>query len=193
MGKVDTTRERILAAALNQISVEGLAGVSIGALAQSVGLSKSGLYAHFGSRAGLHEAIVDATLARFAQHIWAPFADDEPGEKRLKSIIEKWLEWTGGEVFSGGCPITIVAAELGPADGAALEKLRLAQQRWLRQIAREFAAVGDRAAVAAKDEQAAFELYGLVMGYGFQKRVLADAASRAKFDKAVRRLISSAS
>lgn len=189
MSKPDLTRERILDAVLNQVSLRGIAGLSIADLAGAAGVSKSGFYANFGSRNGLYESVVGAIVERFVREVWSPHAEDDPGVERLLAVVARWRRWVEGDVLPGGCPISVVAAELVGEGGPASDHLKTAQRKWIRLLAREFAATGGRLNIQREDEQAAFELYGLMMGYAFQKRFLSDIEAGMKFDVALNLLL----
>lgn len=187
----DLTREKIINAALSRVSLDGLSNLSLSALADAVGMSKSGVYAHFGSKSGLELTVVEAIVQRFTATVWKPHEDKEPGLQRLRAIVGDWLRWVEGSVLPGGCPITTVAAELDDRPGQARDALATAEQRWVRVLAREFAALRGSVRITASDEQAAFELHNQVVGYGFFARFLRDEAAKVRFESAFDRLIRS--
>jgi len=188
----EDTRTRIIEAALVQVSLGGLNGLSLSGLAEAAGMSKSGLYAHFGSREGLELALVQAIVDRFRRDVWAAHEDEEPGEERLRGIVADWMKWVGGSALPGGCPITPVAAELDDSPGPARDLLVVAEKRWVKQIAREFAALRGSVRIAAADEQAAFELHNAIVGYGYFARFLGDADAAARFEVVFERLVAGA-
>jgi AcrR family transcriptional regulator len=107
----NATRESILQAAADLASVEGLEGLTIGRLATELKMSKSGLFAHFGSKEELQLATVDAARRRFVEHVVRPSRDLPRGRGRLEALLEDWLRYFRAEVFPGGCFFCNVQAE----------------------------------------------------------------------------------
>src|SRR3712207_3407465 len=105
------TRESILQAAADLASVEGLEGLTIGRLASELGMSKSGLFAHFGSKEELQLATHDAAQRRFVDAVVAPSRGLPRGRARLERVLTDWLSYFRGEVFHGGCFFKTVLAE----------------------------------------------------------------------------------
>ena len=188
----DSTRQRILDAAVRQASLYGLSALSLGDLARAAGMSKSGLYAHFGSREAVESAVVDAIIQEFRTRVWAPHEASDPGSQRLRSIVADWKRWVDGSTFAGGCPIVAVAADLGDRPGEARERLAHAERGWLRTLAREFAAVRDSVRIVSLDERLAMELHNNVTGYGYMARFLDVPKASATLDGIVDRLIDEA-
>ena len=105
------TRESILETAVQLTSVEGLDGITIGRLATELGMSKSGLFAHFGSKEELQLATIDAAREIFVDTVIAPVRDAERGLPRLEALMENWLSYMRREVFRGGCFFDAVRSE----------------------------------------------------------------------------------
>jgi AcrR family transcriptional regulator len=97
------TRESILEAAVDLASVEGLDGLTIGRLANELGMSKSGLFAHFGSKEELQLAAIDTARDIYVREVIAPAREAERGLPRLVSLMDHWLDYLRNEVFKGGC------------------------------------------------------------------------------------------
>jgi len=97
------TRESILDTAVQLATVEGLDGITIGRLASELGMSKSGLFAHFGSKEDLQLATIDKAREIFVETIIAPARQAERGLPRLEALMDNWLEYMRREVFKGGC------------------------------------------------------------------------------------------
>jgi AcrR family transcriptional regulator len=97
------TRESILDAAVDLASVEGLDGLTIGRLASALGMSKSGLFAHFGSKEELQLATIEAASEIYIREVIAPARDAERGLPRLVALMDHWLDYLRREVFKGGC------------------------------------------------------------------------------------------
>jgi AcrR family transcriptional regulator len=105
------TRESILQAAVQLATVEGLDGVTIGRLATELGMSKSGLFAHFGSKEELQLATIDTAREIFVETVIAPAREAERGLPRLEALMENWLGYMRREVFRGGCFFDAVRGE----------------------------------------------------------------------------------
>src|SRR3954447_10358898 len=99
----DETRRTVLRRAVDLASVEGLDGVTIGRLAQELSISKSGLFAHFGSKEELQLATIRAARAIFARAVVEPAMAQQAGIVRLRALIEGWLDYSSGREFPGGC------------------------------------------------------------------------------------------
>src|SRR5215210_5337585 len=97
------TRESILQVAADLASVEGLEGLTIGRLATELGLSKSGLFAHFGSKEDLQLATIDAARRRFVEHVVKPSRQLPRGRTRVEALMHDWLGYYRAQVFAGGC------------------------------------------------------------------------------------------
>jgi AcrR family transcriptional regulator len=105
------TRESILETAVQLASVEGLDGITIGRLATELGMSKSGLFAHFGSKEELQLATIDTAREIFVETIITPARQAERGLPRLEALMENWLGYMRREVFKGGCFFDAVRGE----------------------------------------------------------------------------------
>ncbi|HYG79697.1 MAG TPA: TetR/AcrR family transcriptional regulator, partial [Pyrinomonadaceae bacterium] len=114
----ERTRQAILEAAVHIASEEGLEGLTIGRLASELSMSKSGLFAHFGSKEELQLATVEAARAVFVREVVGPAFAAEKGLARLWKLCEVWLGYVEGEVFRGGCFFTAAAAEFDGRPGA---------------------------------------------------------------------------
>ena len=117
----DRTRRAILTAAVNVASVEGLEGLSIGRLATELEMSKSGLFAHFGSKEELQISTVRAAAAIFAHRVVAPAQERfEPGIARLHGMLDRWLDYMEHGIFAGGCFFAAATSRDGrpPGPGA---------------------------------------------------------------------------
>src|SRR5688572_21554957 len=104
-----TTREAIIDKAYELALFTGLEGLSIGPLAQAVGMSKSGVFAHFGSREDLQLAVLDEAANRFGRQVLVAALPRQRGLPRLRAIMQNWFEW--GRRESGGCVLVGSVAE----------------------------------------------------------------------------------
>jgi AcrR family transcriptional regulator len=174
MSKGERTREAILGHALDLASVVGLEGLSIGALASHSGLSKSGLFAHFGSKEALQLATLKAASNTFVAEVMAPARAKPQGVERLRAIFENWLAWT--ERHDGGCLFVTAAVELDDRSGPARDYLVGMQRSWLSALARQATHAARQGELRADldGEQFAFEMYGIYLGYHNARRLQRD-------------------
>src|SRR5215208_7625956 len=118
----DRTRRAILTAAVNVASVEGLGGLSIGRLATELQMSKSGLFAHFGSKEELQISTVRAAAAIFLQQVVRPAEERfEPGIARLQAALDNWLDYMERGTFAGGCFFSAAKVEMDGRPGPVRE------------------------------------------------------------------------
>jgi AcrR family transcriptional regulator len=131
------TRESILDSAVDLASVEGLDGLTIGLLASELGMSKSGLFAHFGSKEELQLATIDAARDIFVREVIAPARDAERGLPRLVALMEHWIAYMRREVFKGGCFFDAVRNEYGSRDpGPVRDAIVQDFRSWLEIVTR---------------------------------------------------------
>ena len=126
----ERSRQTILRAAANLATVEGLEGLSIGNLAAHIGMSKSGLYAHFGSKEELQLATVDTAGKILAAEVVEPTETIADPLERLQALLDRFLGYVERGVFQGGCFFASAEAEFGNRPGAVRDKIRAAQQEW---------------------------------------------------------------
>lgn len=194
MRKGEVTRLEILEAALPLASRVGLTGLSIGALAEALGMSKSGLFAHFRSKEGLGLAVVDHAAARFVERVVRPTVRAPRGIARIRALLDNWLGWFDGEMHQSGCFFAAAAIELDDRPGSLRERV-LGQQRDFV----EFVATVVRTAVSERElsadldvDQFVQDLFGIVLGAHHYERFLGDRAARLRARKALERLIARA-
>jgi AcrR family transcriptional regulator len=157
----DATRRLVLRRAVDVASVDGLAGLSLGRLATELELSKSGVFALFGSKEELQLATIEAALDIFRSHVVTPARAVAPGLPRLRAVCEKWLDYSETRVFPGGCFFFNVGAEFDARPGRVHDAVAAASgsfAAFLREIAAEAVALGH---VDADAEVLAFELHAL--------------------------------
>ena len=116
MSKGDDTRRAILAEALDLTSEVGLEGLTIGVLAKLVGMSKSGLYAHFASKEELQVAVLEAAAGLFREQVFEPAKRQPRGLPRIQALFDRWLDWSA-TVLSGGCPFIAASTEFDDRPG----------------------------------------------------------------------------
>src|SRR5215211_3621876 len=119
----ERTRHAILQAAAGLATTDGLEGLSIGRLAEHLGMSKSGLYAHFGSKEELQLATVDTATAIFNAEVVEPAEGECTSRRRIEALCERFLSHVERRVFPGGCFFAAVAAELDTQPGRVRERV----------------------------------------------------------------------
>ena len=156
----DRTRRAILARAVDIASAEGLEGLSLGRLATDLGVSKSGLFAHFGSKQELQLETIDAASEIFEEHVWVPVADSEPGLVRLVALMSSWLEYFHDPPFSGGCFFSNAHHEFDSRSGPVHDRIAEQKQRWMDAIVAHVKSAQKRGQLRREiePEQLAFEL-----------------------------------
>jgi AcrR family transcriptional regulator len=156
----ERSRNAILREAAQLATVEGLDGLSISRLAEAVGMSKSGLFAHFGSKEELQLATIETATALFTEEVIEPASVASTGLERLRQFAEGFLRHVEADVFPGGCFFASVAAEMDTHPGPVRDLAVQVVDEWHRRLV---TAVRDAQAEGAIDpsevpEQLAFEL-----------------------------------
>jgi AcrR family transcriptional regulator len=171
------TRAAILARAVDIASTEGLEGLTIGRLAAELQMSKSGLFAHFGSKQELQLATVHEAARRFFDAVVAPAQATPEGAGRLRDYCLRYVEYLGSDVYEGGCFWSAVTGEVDDRPGPVRDAVRDLLATWLAELARNAALAGAR-----EPEQLVFEIYALVSGANACLRLLGepDALRRAR-------------
>lgn len=175
-GKGAETRAAILGRAVDLASAEGLEGLTIGRLAADLGMSKSGLFAHFGAKQELQLATVEAAARRFRTAVIDPALDAPDGARRLRAMADSYLAHLDGGAYSGGCFWAATSAEYDDRPGPVRDAIAGALDGWLAELERQA-----RIAGAAEPGCFAFELYAAVMGANSRYRLSGD---RRAFDYA---------
>ncbi|MGH9212388.1 MAG: TetR/AcrR family transcriptional regulator [Acidimicrobiales bacterium] len=125
------TRAAILRHAVDLASVEGLEALTVRRLAADLSLSKSGVFAHFGSKEDLQLAVVAAAGEVFSERVVVPAAKAAPGRQRLLALLDRWLDYAREPVFPGGCFFFAVAAEFDARPGRVRDAITVARRAWL--------------------------------------------------------------
>jgi AcrR family transcriptional regulator len=193
MRKGEATRAAILERGVRVATQTGLDGLTIGRLATELGLSKSGLFAHFRSKEALQIQVLDASAERFVQEVVRPALREPRGERRLRAIFERWLAWTQTNSGPGGCLFVAAAAELDDRPGPVRERLVALQKGWLEILATVY-----RTGVEEREfrrdvepDQFAYDLYSVMLGFHHAARLLRDPKAGARANAAFERLIAS--
>lgn len=178
------TREAILDRAVDLASVEGLEGLTIGRLAAELRMSKSGLFAHFGSKQDLQLATIAAAGARFKASVVDPALEQPEGASRLRALAERYLDQVN--TYSGGCFWAATSAEYDDRPGPVRDAIAASLEAWLGELERHA-----RIAGVERPERLAFELYSLVMGANARFRLSGDERVFGYAREAVERLLPS--
>jgi len=191
VAKGEETRQAILARAFELANVVGVSGLSIGQLAEATGLSKSGLFAHFGSKEALEVAVVEEAARQFVQEVMVPALRQARGEPRVRALFERWLTW--GE-RPGGCFFVGASAELDDRPGLPRDALIQASRDWIDSLATaaRIAIQEGHFASALDPEQFAFEIYGIMLAHHTYHRFIRDPDALARTRRAFDRLLAGA-
>ena len=182
------TRATIVDAALSLASQIGLEGLSIGTLAEVTGMSKSGVFAHFGSREELQISVVREYHARFEDEVFRPSMATRRGMPRLRMLFDRWLKRVSVEIDSG-CIYISGAVEFDDRPGPVRDALVAMVNTWQAALERAIrAAVAERHLRADTDAgQLLFEIHGLILALHHDARFLrhagAEERARAAFER----------
>lgn len=189
--KGQRTRATILEEAARLATIDGLDGLSIGGLATAIGMSKSGLYAHFGSKEDLQLATIDSARDTFIAEVSAPALSAPPGVGQLEAACEAFLSHIERRVFPGGCFFAVAAADVGTRPGPVRDAIAAQQHDWLsflERLARKAIELGE---IDADDDprQIAFELNALLVAASTTFVLQGDASVFDRARTAVGRLL----
>jgi AcrR family transcriptional regulator len=186
----DRTRRAILGAAVNVASVEGLEGLSIGRLATELEMSKSGLFAHFGSKEDLQIATVRAAAAIFGHRVVVPAEERfEPGIARLQGMLDNWLAYMERGIFAGGCFFAAATIEMDGRPGPVRDCVAKQMTRWTETLAAYIRTAIERGELKedTDPEQLAFELDALGTAVNSVWQLHEDAIVFERGHRAIRR------
>ncbi|WP_433285032.1 TetR/AcrR family transcriptional regulator [Pseudonocardia sp. CA-142604] len=191
MGKGDATREAILDEAGHLARQVGLAGLTIGSLATRTGMSKSGLFAHFGSKESLQLDVLDHATERFTTEVVRPALTAPRGEPRVRALFDRWLAWDSAE---GGCPLVAAAFELDDQPGPVRERLVRDQHAWFDTLA-TMATICVAEGHFRSDidpRQFAQDVEGVMLAFHVASRLLADPDAAARAHRGLETLLAAA-
>jgi AcrR family transcriptional regulator len=191
--KGDDTRAGILDRAVNISSLEGLEGLTIGRLADDLSMSKSGLFAHFGSKEELQLATVEAARNRFVDEVVRPALAASRGYPRLMAICRAWLDYVQREVFPGGCFFAAASFEFDGRPGPVRDAIAVAMDAWLETLEKAIRLAKDEGHLDPKVDpaQLAFELNALFFGANFAWNLRHDKKAFARAERAIRERLES--
>src|SRR5262245_17181865 len=180
--KGEQTRTAILDTALDIASKLGLEGLTIGSLADATGMSKSGLFAHFGSREDLQLAVLEHAARRYGDQVLMPVLKIERGLPRLRALFERWLDWSIESGLPGGCIMISAAAEYDDRPGPIRDCVIANQRRGsaLCEKAVRLAIEEGHLDASTNPEQIAFEMLGIVLASHNHRRLLGDKETRKR-------------
>jgi AcrR family transcriptional regulator len=189
----ERTRKLILETAVRLATVHGLDGLSIGTLATATEVSKSGVYAHFGSKEDLQLATVDTARELFIDAVVVPALADE-GLARLHALCDSFLSYVENRTLPGGCFFAAAAAELGGRPGPLKERVAANQRDWMRLLTEAADEAVRRGELAGDTDVAvlAFELNAVVIAANTAFLLHDDPANIARARSAVTRILDAA-
>jgi AcrR family transcriptional regulator len=191
MAKRKDTKLTVLEAGLDMASQLGLECVTIGNLAKTAKMSKSGLFGHFQSKENLQIEILNYAAQLFSEGVIVPALKAEAGIPRIRALVDNWIQWTAE--LTGGCIFVSASGDFSDRPGKVRDGLLQQQEEWidcLRRIARSAVEAGDfRQDI--DDDQFAFDLYSLLLGFHLYYKLLDDAETRKHEETALVRLLNS--
>lgn len=191
MRKGELTRGAVLDEAAALARRVGLDGLTIGTLAAQTEMSKSGLFAHFGSKETLQIEVLDHASAQFVDQVVRPALTAPRGEPRLRALVERWMEWASAP---GGCLFVAAAMELDDRPGPVRDHLVRSQRDWLDTLVTAVGqAVGEhhlRPDVDAR--QLAQDVLGVLLAFHFTHRLLDDPDALHRAHRALEALLTAA-
>jgi AcrR family transcriptional regulator len=175
------TKAAIVDAALGLATQVGLEGLSIGALAEVTQMSKSGVFAHFGSREELQISVIREYHARFEDEVFYPAMKEPRGLPRLRALFGYWMKRTSIEIDSG-CIYISGAVEFDDRTGPVRDALVGSVKTWLAAMRRAVVAAKEEGHLRADvdEEQMLFEIHGLILALHYEARFLKTPGSIAR-------------
>jgi AcrR family transcriptional regulator len=191
MAKGEDTKLIVLEAGLDMASQLGLECVTIGNLAKTTNMSKSGVFAHFQSKENLQIEILHYAARLFSEGVIIPALKIKAGTPRIRSLVDNWIQWASE--LTGGCIFVSASADFSDRPRKVKDVLLHQQKEWincLKRIAQSAVQVGDfRRDI--DDDQFAFDLYSLLLGFHLYYNLLDDAEIRKRQETALVRLLDS--
>jgi AcrR family transcriptional regulator len=176
--KGQQTKQAIVDAALGLSTQIGLEGLSIGVLAEVTQMSKSGVFAHFGSREELQISVIREYFSRFKQEIFAPSMLQAKGLPRLRALFDNWMKRVAVELQSG-CIFISGAVEFDDRPGPVRDALASSVNTWLKAVYRAVVQAKECGHLLddADEQQIAFEIHGLILALHYEARFLKNPVS----------------
>jgi len=188
--KGQQTKLAIIDAALGLASQIGLEGLSIGVLAEVTGMSKSGVFAHFGSREELQISVIREYFSRFEQEIFYPALQAPRGLPRLKALFANWMKRVTVEIQSG-CIFISGAVDFDDRPGPVRDALASSVKTWLAAVHRAVVQTKEEEQLVADadESQIGFEIHGLILAVHYEARFLKTPGSIARANKAFEQIL----
>ena len=182
--KGQQTKAAIVEAALGQVAHIGLEGLSIGTLADLMNMSKSGVFAHFGSREELQISVIRAYHAHFEEEVFYPALKQPKGLPRLQELFQNWMRRTSHEIDSG-CLYISGAVEFDDRPGLVRDALADSVKTWLSAMHRTVVQAKEAGHLRsdADEQQIAFEIHGLILALHYEARFLKTPGSIERANK----------
>jgi AcrR family transcriptional regulator len=173
MQKGEQTKLAIIEAALGLAAQIGLEGLSIGVLAEVTQMSKSGVFAHFGSREELQISVIREYYARFSDEVFFPAMQEARGLPRVRALFANWMKRVAVELQSG-CIFISGAVEFDDRPGPVRDALAGSVKTWLEAMYRAVVQAKEEGQLNADadEEQMAFEIHGLILALHYEARFL---------------------
>ncbi len=190
----EETHRAILDTAMRLASIEGLSSLTIGRLADELEISKSGVFAHFGSKQRLQHETIEAAEAVFAREVVEPGLNAPPGLAQVEGLCEAYLNYVERGVFPGGCFFAQLLAEFDAPAGTIHDAVADGQQGWLGLLEGTIATAQDQQEIdpALDVSQLAFELYAALELSNYLSTLFRDSAIIERGRTAVRATIAHA-
>jgi AcrR family transcriptional regulator len=191
MRKGDQTRTLILDGAAALASEVGLEGLSIGTLATRLGLSKSGLFAHFGSKEDLQLQTLKWVQDQFEERVFRPAMEAPRGVARLRALFANWLAWTQRSPQPGSCVILSAAGEYDGRPGPIRDFLVMGQKELRGAIAKAVRIAIDEGELRSDSDpwQVAYELFAVVLAAHYDRHLLEDTRVSERASRAFERVL----
>jgi AcrR family transcriptional regulator len=184
------TRDSIVREMVDEASVAGLDGITIGTLAGRLQMSKAGVVGPFGSKERLQLEALERAAATFREEVWEPALAVPPGRARLERVIETWLAHLARPTFPGGCFLTQAAADFDARPGAVRDAIRAIADRWRAALAGEVESALRHGELDSIDpQQAAFELNAIAQGVNQAIQLHDDRAAVSRGRAGMRRAL----
>jgi len=191
--KGSETKERLLQIGLDQMSVHGLGGLTLGQLATASGLSKSGLFAHFRSKEQLQIELLDEMTQAAERVVVKPAMLAAEGLPRLVAVMNHWLGWSRRAGLKGGCPVAAALFELDDIEGEVRIHAAKLEERWREQLRQFVLEAKWLSHLSGKTDvdQLVWELCGIYLSHHVSSRFLreddADVRAKTAFESLIQR------
>ncbi|HEX4480262.1 MAG TPA: TetR/AcrR family transcriptional regulator [Rudaea sp.] len=191
VNKGAATREAVIERALSIVRTDGFEGLTIGGIASAVGMSKSGVFAHFGSREDLQLAVLDAAAQSFTENVFVPAIREKRGLPRLRAIMRHWVVWLRSA--RGGCPMVSAAVEYDDRPGPIRDRVVEYQTKLRRELARAVRMAIDAGEMKpdCDADQLAFEIFAIELALHHDSRLFKPADAMVRAEKSMQRLLDS--